>query len=190
MAWTDVVTALGTAGAAIGAVAIAGWSGWQANRRIEWDRVRSLKREQFTEAYAVQVVQGERPAPDQSATDPSELVLVAIVVNKGSYTITDVEVKFRLDGESLLPTATNERMWSFKDLPEGLYKDGDIAQEQAMAGVLTPWDAGMRSVSPPVDVRRLKAHYALVRWTDRWDQRWQQRLGKVEKISGNQPWKP
>lgn len=190
MGWTDVVTALGTAGAAIGAVIIAWYSGRQAHKRIEEDRERSRRREQFAEAYAVQVVQGERPAVGQPVSDPSVLVLVGIVVNRGAYSITDVEVRFCLDGESLLPAIANERLWSFRDLPEGLYKVGDKAEERAMKGVLTPWDAGMRSESAEVDRRRLKAHYALVRWTDQWDQGWEHKLGKIEKISRNAPWRP
>jgi hypothetical protein len=190
MGWTDVVTALGTAGAAIGAVGIAGWSGRQANRRINEERERSRRREQFTEAYAVQVVQGERAAPGQPVSDPSALVLVAIVVNRGSYTITGVEVRFNLDGEHVAPAVRNERMWSFKGLPEGLYKGGDKTEERAMEGVLPPWDAGMRSESAEMPVQRLKAHNALVRWTDEWGQRWEHRLGKVEKIRSDRPWTP
>lgn len=190
MGWTDIVTALGTAGAAIGAVGIAGWSGRLANRRINEERDRSHGREQLTEAYAVQVVQGERAAPGQPASDPSVLVLVAIVVNRGSYTITGVEVRFRLDNENVVPAARNERVWSFKDVPEGLYKAGDKAEERAMEGVLPPWDAGMRSESAEVPVQRLKAHHALVRWTDEWGQCWEQRLGRVEKIHSDQPWEP
>ena len=140
-----MVTALGTAGATIGAVVSAWWSGWQANRRIDEERERSRRREQFTEAYAVKVVQGERAAPGQPESKPSALMLVAIVVNKGSYTITEVEVRFSLDGEHVESAVRNERMWSFKDLPEGLYKPGDKAEERAMEGVLAPWDAGMWS---------------------------------------------
>jgi hypothetical protein len=191
--WTDVVTALGTAGAAIGAVSIAWWSGWQANRRIDEERERARRREQFTEAYAVRVVQGERPAPGQAVSDPSVLVLVAVVVNRGSYTITGVEVRFSLDGRIVVPAVRNERVWSFKGLPEGLYKRGDISEERAMEGVLPPWDAGMRSESEEVPVQRLKAHHALVRWTDEWDQQWEHRLGKVRKVRkvrDDEEWKP
>lgn len=190
MGWTDAVTAVGTALAAVVAVVIALWSSRETNKRIREDRERSRRREQFTGAYAVQVVQGERPAPGEPAFDPAELVLVAVVVNRGLYTITDVEVRFCLDGENVVPAATNKRMWSFEKLPEGLRKDGDKAEERAMQGVLTPWDAGMRSESTQVNVQLLNAHYALVRWTDQWDQRWEHRLGKVQKISGNQPRNP
>jgi len=182
MGWTEVMTALGTVGSALGAVIIAWCSGRQANKRINEERERSRRREQFTEAYAVKVVQGERAAPGQPESKPSALVLVAIVVNKGSYTITGVDVQFSLDGEHVEPAVRNERVWSFKDLPEGLYKPGDKAEERAMQGVLAPWDAGMRSESAEVPVQSLKAHHAIVRWTDEWGQRWEHRLGKVEKV--------
>ncbi len=65
-----------------------------------------------------------------------------------------------------------------------------MAEERAMEGVLLPWDAGMRSESAEVSVQHLNAHHALVRWTDEWGQRWEHRLGKVERIRGDQPWKP
>lgn len=161
-------------------------SGWRAKK----ERERFRRREQFEEAYKVQVVQGERPAPGQHAPNASELVLLAIVVNRGHYTITDVEVRFTLDGENMAPAVTNERMWSFKDIPEGLHKGEDIAEQRAMTGVLPPWDAGRRSESAEMSVECLKAHHALVRWTDWRDQRWEHRLGKVERIHSDQPWKP
>jgi hypothetical protein len=47
---------------------------------------------------------------------------------------------------------TNERMSSFHRLPEGLRKQGDVSEEQAMRGVLAPWDTGMRSESDEVHV--------------------------------------
>jgi hypothetical protein len=190
MGWTEVVTALGTAGAAIAAVGIALWSGRQAKRRIDEERQRSHIREQLTQAYAVQVVQGERAAPGQPPSDPSALVLVAIVVNKGSYTITDVEVRFSLDGQDIVRAVRNQRMWSFKDVPKTLHKHGDKAEERAMEGILPPWDAGMRSESAEVPVQHLKAHHALVRWTDEWGQCWEHRLGKMKKIRTDQPWEP
>jgi hypothetical protein len=69
--WTDIMTAVGTVAAAAAAVGIAGWSHWQAVK----ERARSHEREQLAEAYEVQVVQGERPAPGQSASSPSALML-------------------------------------------------------------------------------------------------------------------
>lgn len=184
--WTDIMTAFGTVGAAAAAVGIAGWSHRQALR----ERARSHKQEQLTEAYAVRVVQGERPAERHSTSHPSVVVLVATVVNSGHYTITGVEVMFCLDGKNLVTPATSERVSSFAGLPPELRKPTDTSQEQAMAGVLARWDTGMRSESGEVPMQRLKGHYALVRWTDEWGQCWEHRLGKVRQVRDDEPWGP
>ena len=184
--WTDIMTAFGTVSAAAAAVGIAWWSHRQALR----ERVRSHEQEQLTEAYAVQVVQGERPADRHSTLRPSVVVLVATVVNGGHYTITGVEVMFCIDGEQLQSPATSERVSSFAGLPGGLREPTDTSQEQAMAGVLTAWDTGMRSESAEVPVERLKGHYALVRWTDEWGQRWEHKLGKVRRVREEEKWVP
>jgi hypothetical protein len=42
-----------------------------------------------------------------------------------------------------------------------------------MTGVLPPWDAGMRAERAEMPVECLKAHHALVRWTDWRGQRWE-----------------
>ncbi len=70
--WASIMTAFGTVAAAVG---IAAWSHRQSGKRIDGER----RREQFIEAYAVQVVQGERPADGQPDGKPSVVVLVAIV---------------------------------------------------------------------------------------------------------------
>jgi hypothetical protein len=184
--WTDILTAIGTTAAVIAAVGIAWWSYLQARN----ERARSHEQEQLTEAYAVRVVQGERPADRHSTSHPSVVVLVATVVNGGHYTITGVEVVFCIDGEHLMPPATSERVSSFAGLPDGLRKPTDTSQEQAMAAVLAPWDTGMRSESGEVPVECLKGHYALVCWTDEWGQRWEHKLGKVRRVPGDEEWAP
>ena len=184
--WPDIMTAFGTVGAVFAAVGIAWWSYGQAVR----ERARSDEREQLAEAYAVQVVQGERPASGQPASKPDALVLVAIVVNGGHYTITGVEVQFSPDGKSRVSPRTSDRVSSFADLPTALRKEGDTSEERAMHGVLTPWDTGMRSETDPVGVQLLSGHYALVRWTDRRGQRWEHRLGVARQVRDGEPWSP
>jgi len=174
----DVVTAAGTVATAAGAIAIAVVSYWR-------ERTHTRRHEQFTAAYLVEVVQGERPAAGQSGPDPSALVLVAAVINRGPYTITEVEVQFCLDGVTLRPAASCERVPNFAKLPDGLRKPGDVSEERAMKGVLTPWDAGMRAESDEVPVQKLRRHYAVVSWTDQWGQRWQHGPGTVRRIKGS-----
>lgn len=180
------MTAFGTVGATVAAVGIAWWSYRQALN----ERARSHEREQLAAAYAVRVVQGERPADRHSTLHPSVLVLVATVVSGGHYTITGVEVMFCLDGEHLVLPATSERVSSFGRLPFGLRMPLDTSQERAMAGVLTAWDTGLRSESDEVGVQQLKGHYALVRWTDRWGTRWEHRRGQVGKVRDDEEWLP
>jgi hypothetical protein len=174
----DVVTAAGTVATAVGAIAIAVVSYWR-------ERTHTRRHEQFTAAYLVQVIQGERPATGQSGPDSTALVLVASVINHGPYTITEVEVQFCLDGGTLRPAANCERVSNFAKLPDALQKPGDVSEERAMHGVLTPWDVGMRAESDEVRVQELKAHYAVVSWTDQWGQRWQHGPGTVRRIKGS-----
>ena len=138
----------------------------------------------------MRVVQGERPAPGQPASGPDALVLVAIVVNGGHYTITGVEVQFSLDDKSRVSPRTNERVSSFTGLSAALRKEGDTSEERAMRGVLTPWDTGMRSETDEVGVQLLAGHYALVRWTERWGTRWEHRRGEVRQVRDDEPWSP
>jgi len=168
------------------AVGIAGWSHRQAVR----ERARSHEREQLAEAYAVRVVQGERPAPGQPSSDPKALVIVAVVMNCGHYSITEVEVQFSPEGKSLVSPRTSDRVSSFTALPEELRKQGETFEERPMRGVLTPWDAGMRSETDEVGMQLLAGYYAVVRWTDRWGTRWEHRMGEVRRVHDGEKWAP
>lgn len=80
--WASIMTAFGTVAAAVAAVSIALWSDWRL-------RQHERERDQFTEAYAIQIVNartsvneiGGRSDPD----DPSMCPL-AIVINHGPIT--------------------------------------------------------------------------------------------------------
>jgi hypothetical protein len=76
--WTDFMTAFGTVGAVVAAVGIALWTEWQSSKRIRAERrhaTATLKeerrlaqeREQFAQAYAIQVVEGHRTDSDEKA---------------------------------------------------------------------------------------------------------------------------
>jgi hypothetical protein len=186
MSWTDVVTALGTAGAALSAVGIAGWSHVQARK----ERDRSRRRDQRAEAYAVRVVQGERPKESSASSSQATEILVATVVNGGSFSITDVEVRFRLDEQTVVAPVETRRVSSFVNLPPELRTPSDTSREMAMQGVLAPWDTGVRAETGEIDIKRLNGHYAIVRWTDEWGQRWEHRLGKVRQLGDEDEWEP
>ena len=187
--WAAIATAAGTFAAAAAAVWVALWTARRSDRKLREDRALERRREQLAEAYAVRVVQGKRPASGQPSSDPKALVVVAVVVNCGHYTITGVEVKFSPDGKSLVSPRISERVSSFTSLPSELQKHGETSAERPMRGILTPWDAGMRSEpTDEVGVRLLPGYYAVVRWTDRWGMRWEHRRGEVQQVRDGQEW--
>jgi hypothetical protein len=116
--------------------------------------------------------------------------LAAVIVNRGSYTITRVEVRFSHDGGSLAQPGQGVRVSGFARLPEQVREDFQAAPEMAMHDTLTPWDAGLRFVADAVERRDLRSPYPVVRWTDRWGTRWEHRLGKVRRITNDELWEP
>jgi hypothetical protein len=203
--WASIMTAFGTVGATAAALWIALWSDRRSDRRIkdEHDRAdarladeRRLarEREQLAEAYAVQVVLGQRDAggePDlYGQMDGSVQQLVVLVVNRGSFTITGVDARFSYDGASHVAYRQYERVPGFASMPDRLRAGWNWAPEQAMRGVLTPWDLGIRFESDEVHVQHLKGPYPLVRWVDRWGTRWEHRLGEVRQVGDGQEWAP
>jgi hypothetical protein len=78
------------------------------------DRRRAVKREQYAEAYLVQVLQGEKDAgppidPTYEESSGSLKRLGAIVINRGSYTITDIDARLRLADSSVHEFGGSER---------------------------------------------------------------------------------
>jgi hypothetical protein len=94
------------------------------------------------------------------------------------------------DGKSLVSPRTSDRVSSFTALPEELRKQGETFEERPTRGVLTPWDAGMRSEADEVGVQLLAGYYAVVRWTDRWGTRWEHRMGEVRRVRDGEKWAP
>jgi hypothetical protein len=213
--WADIMTAFGTVGAVVVAVGIALWSGRSSRKAIDAEHVRGDRqlederahsraqiedergvardREQLAGAYAVQVVLAERRAekPDTRGEMYDDVEdLAVMVVNRGSFTVTQVEVRFSLDGKCLVPHGNYVRLSGFIALPEKLREHWLRSDERAAYGVLTPWDMGIRFESAPVHVQNLKSPYALVRWRDRWGTRWEHRLGEVRKVGEGEDWAP
>jgi hypothetical protein len=215
--WTDILTAIGTVGAVIAAVGIALWAEWRSGRRLAAEQARSdrqleeerarsraeieeerrigREREQLAEAYAVQVVLGERTGGERDDVYDEPLsedvkVLAVMVVNRGSFTITEVEAKFSYDGRSWVNHAGYQRLSGFGNVSERLRHRWRPSSELAMYGVLAPWDAGIRFESDEVHVQNLKNPYPLVRWTDRWGTRWEHRRGELGQVGADEQWKP
>lgn len=154
-----------------------------------------LEREQFAEVYAVQVAFGERdpgkgPPDVQGRTAPSEARQLAVmVVNRGSFTITRVEAQFCL-GSSIIQHDGYQRVTGFEQVPEVLRSGYYASREQAVRGVLTPFDVGIRFETDEIHLRYLSGPFPIVRWTDRWGTRWEHKRGVVRQIGDDAPWEP
>ncbi len=161
----------------------------------EWHAARD--REQLAEAYAVQVVMGEAvvdtdvPTNEYGDPDGSVKRLAALVVNRGKYTITQLEAQFCLSGTQLITPHRTERISGLLDLPAQLHFGwGAPEREWAMSGTLTPWDTGMRFETDRIHVRHLGNSYPVVRWRDQWGTRWEHNRGRVRTVVEGEQWVP
>ena len=163
--------------------------------QFEEERTRDVRRQQIAEAYAVQVAFGERdpgtgPPDTQGRAAPSEVRQLAVmVVNRGSSTITRLEAQFCL-GSSMISHARYHRETGFQKVPEPLRSGYYSSREQAVLGVLTPFDAGIRFETDEIHIRNLSGPFPIVRWTDRWGTRWEHKRGVVRRIREDEPWEP
>jgi hypothetical protein len=154
-----------------------------AGAQLAAGRQPARDQEQLTEAQAVQVVVWDMAAaqPDPVAGEPEEQVrcLVGFVVNRGKFTITGVEARFRCAGSQAGP-GTGQRVpgWLSAD-PLGPPDD------ELPAARLAPWDAGLRFVSDPVGEQHLAGAYVIARWTDWRGTRWEHRHGQVRQVTGD-----
>jgi hypothetical protein len=164
---------------------------------IEEERRLAVQREQLAEAYAVQVVLAERAGGTEAAaygnpTPSGTTELAVMVVNTGSYTITEVDARFCLGSGSgdLVFSARSKRLTGYKEISERLRYGWAASAEHALDGVLTPRDAGVRFESYTVPVAALSDPYPVVRWTDRWGTRWEHKKGVVMRVRDDEPWEP
>ncbi len=177
--------------------------------QLEEERRLAREREQLAGAYAVQVVNAQEFQMLRDATieevasgsvanpfgvPPVQVDwthLAVLIVNRGSYTITRVEVQFSPDGRSLMPPAWGVRLLGFDELPERLKEDNlEPGADAARADILTPWDTGLRFRADPIGAHAIRDQYSLVRWTDQWETRWEHKLGVVRRIADDAPWEP
>jgi hypothetical protein len=213
--WTDIMTAFGTVGAVIVAVGIALWTERRLGKRLKAEQDRSdrllkeerehstaqleeerriaREREQLAEAYQVHVVMAQRPAGEPDAygqPDDSAGRRAVMLVNRGSYTITRIEVRFSYDGQSTVGHRAYRHMWGYASIPDTLLHGWRESSEHAGYSVLTPWDGGLRFETDAVHVKFLSHPYSLVCWTDRWGTRWEHRRGEVRQVRDNEEWAP
>ena len=218
--WASIMTAIGTVAVAAVAVGVALFAEWRADKRVAGERRHSAaqlqeerkhsaaqlaeerriaqEREQLTEAYAVQVLMGERDTgevADRTTGQPVPLRRVAaIIINHGRYTITHVEAQLRLSSggsPSLVPFDMSERVPQTEDLDDRLRAGMSGLLEAMMHGDrLTPWDLGIRFESDPMSSAQFPGAFPVVRWRDRWGTCWEHRRGEVRQIRDGEEWQP
>lgn len=219
--WATIMTAFGTVGAVIAAVGIALWAEWRTGKRLAAEHARSDRqlqeeralsatqigeerhiarnREQLAEAYAVQVVMGDRNAGQRDTgiigqMSPELKRVAAIIINHGAYTIMGVEAQLRLSAGSnprLVSFDKSERVSGMveldKELRSGMYGGLEAALH---ADRLSPWDRGIRFETGAMPTEHLAGAYPVVRWADRWGTCWEHRLGDVQQVDDGEPWVP
>ena len=165
-----------------------------ADERLRAERDVAQWREQLAEAYAVQVVLAGGSTGDLGKRDRAPHRLAVIVVNRGRYTITNVEAQLRLGGSgnpSLVGFDSEQRLPGGDDLPPDLLGGLSVRLRAGVrADRLTPWDRGLRFDAAPVSAEDLQGAYPVVRWTDRWGGRWEHRLGEVRPAGLFEEWMP
>ncbi len=107
---------------------------------------------------------------------------VAIVVNRGHYTITHLRAQICMNDGSMTSYGKTEHFTSWWNLPQPLMADVHGEGRDIYLSTLTPADRGMRYSHDAVAVRHLIGSYP-IRWKDRWGTRWEHKQGVVRKIT-------
>jgi hypothetical protein len=118
------------------------------------------------------------------STDPETPIdcPVAIVVNRGHYTITRLEAQICLSRDTLTSYGKTEHFTSWWTVPQPMTEGLSGAGRDIYLSTLTPTDLGMRFSSDTVAVRHLIGSYPIVWWMDRWGTRWEHKRGEVRQI--------
>jgi hypothetical protein len=163
--------------------------------QIAEERQLRLAAEQVAEAHMVRIEQAARDVATQvddvfnEPVGPTMKRLAVMVVNGGSYVITDVEAQFLVSGNLQAPKAQHLLPGDSPFPRPGGYTWRSVGSS-LMSTTLPPWTAGILIESSDIDPRWLTGAYAMVRWTDRWGSRWEHKRGEIRMISNDDPWRP
>jgi hypothetical protein len=162
----------------------------RSDKQIAEERRIAREREQFAEAYAVQVTLVKSGIHGEG--EDAARRLIAAIVNHGAQTITRVEVRFSPDGGSVIPARKQERLPVDSNLPSNVMGPHHVVSAEAAAfrDRLTPWDTGITAETDPIGVRHLTDPRVIVRWTDRWGTRWEHKRGDVQPVDESAQWAP
>ena len=145
--------------------------------------------EQRGEAFAVLVTPARIPAELADAAKSAETVEaeecpVAVVINNGRFTITNLDARFARNA-ALYQCQQREYYSAYPALPQefvsGLVADPAI-------NILPPGFAGVRFIGGSMLAKEVQGMTPIVRWTDRWGTRWEHKLGQVWPIAAEAPW--
>jgi hypothetical protein len=159
--------------------------------QLQEERQRSHQAEQRGEAFAVLVTPGRIPAnlanPAESAeTGEAEERPVAVVINNGRFTITNLDARFARN--SILYQCQQMEYYSaYPTLPEELVSG--LVADPAI-NILPPGFAGVRFIGGSMAAQELRGINPIVRWTDSWGTRWEHKVGQVRSIAAEEPWEP
>jgi hypothetical protein len=159
--------------------------------QLERQRRDAQAAEQLVEAWSIEVLGARMPPGDNVVStpeNPSERT-VAIVVNRGRYTITRVQARFSPDGQSIADREQTQSFTDFSRLPHQLGHDLTGGIGEVYLGVIMP-GAAMRFIGGAMLAQYMRTTYSIVRWTDRWSQRWEHKQGDVYQITEDTQWKP
>jgi hypothetical protein len=165
-----------------------------ADAKLAEERQIAREREQWAEAYAVEVSAGQMSPEEYGSritTEPDVPIAcpVAIVVNRGHYVITEVYARFRSGTGGLLAYGRTEHFSSLWNL-RGEILAGVIRPERNLSPTtLTPADAGLRFSEDAKAVRYLAGSYPIIRWRDRWGTQWESKQGVVRQVAEGEDWK-
>lgn len=163
--------------------------------QLEEERRRELVKEQFAEAYMVRVELGVRDIPvkvDEVYNEPEGPILkrlAAMVVNGGSFVVTNVEARFFIFGNIQSANAQHLLPGDSPFPRPGGYAWRSVG-DSILNTTLPPWTAGILVESSDVNPEWLMGAYAIIRWTDRWGKRWEHKRGAVRQVKDNDPWEP
>lgn len=157
-----------------------------SDRQVSEERQAAQAFLQLEEAYAVRISTGWQ---DGRITDPHINVepddvlqsMVVVVINRGRFTVTEVDARlFRLDNSQTSPAKTERIAETPPAADKSQWIDGPL--KDLGNRTLAPWSGGLRFIGSATVDHRLYGAYPMVRWTDRWGQRWEHSKGRVRKI--------
>jgi hypothetical protein len=156
-----------------------------SDQQVREERRASQDSLQLAEAYTVRVSTGwqdGRIVDPHINANPEDVLqsMVIVVINRGRFTVTEVEARlFRVDNSQTAPAKTERIAEMPPTGDQTQWIDGPL--KDLGNRTLAPWSGGLRFIGSATVDHRLAGAYPMVRWTDRWGQRWEHSKGRVRR---------